>query len=98
MDNKKPDLIIIGGEEVGKSIALELAIAKLDNPNYAIVTLDEAKEKNLIDIIPDLKIKPIMPPPELPEMTLKENFYSSGKSARNIRREQERKNKKKNRK
>lgn len=96
MDNKKPNILIIGGEKMGKSI--ELTMGKLNNPNYAIVTLDEAKEKKLIDIIPDLKITPIKPLPELQEMTLKDNFFNSGKSARNIRREQERKNKKKNRK
>ncbi len=95
MLDKKPNLIIIGGEEVGKSVALELTLVKLDNPNYAIVTLDEAKEKNLIDVIPDLKVKPIMPLSELQEITLKDNFYSDGKSARNKRREQQRRNKKK---
>ena len=86
---KKPELIRVGPEN--EPFLLNRAIDKIlsEHPTATVVTLDEVKALNLT---PTFYIKA---PPIIHEITLKDNFFSDGKSARNKRREAERKKKKK---
>lgn len=88
MEDKKPNVIIVGSGHDAGLLAMKIAEMKLENPNVEIVTLEEAKERGLTETYK------ITAPPPLPELYLKDNFFSDGKSARNKRREAERKAKK----
>ena len=88
MGDIKPNVIIIGSGHDAELLAIKIAEMKLENPNVELITLEEAKEKGLTETYK------ITAPPPLPELYLKDNFFSDGKSARNKRREAERKAKK----
>jgi len=91
MEDKKPNVIIVGSGHEAGLLAMKIAEMKLENPNVEIVTLEEAKERGLMQTFEITAPKPI---PELHQVVLKDNFFSDGKSARNKRREAERKAKK----
>lgn len=91
MEDKKPNVIIVGSGHDAGLLAMKIAEIKLENPNVEIVTLEEAKERGLTETYK------ITAPPPLPELYLKDNLFSDGKSARNKRREAERKSKKRKR-
>ena len=91
MEDKKPNVIIVGSGHNAGLLAMKIAEMKLENPNVEIVTLEEAKERGLTETYK------ITAPPPLPELYLKDNIFSDGKSARNKRREAERKSKKRKR-
>jgi hypothetical protein len=71
------------GSEV---LAMKIAQMKIDNPNCEVIIVDE---KNVVN-----ETFPFKAPLPLPEIHLKNVFLSDGKSARNKRREAERKSKK----
>lgn len=89
---KERGIIIVGSGHGDDLLALRLAEIKAENPNVEVVTIEEAKQRGLSETF-EYKALPQMPEPIL----LKQNvfgFGSGGKSARNIRRENERKSKK----
>lgn len=91
MEKERGIIIVSSGYGAGL-LALRLAEIKAANPNVEVVTIEEAKERGLSETF-GYKARPQMPEPIL----LKQNvfgFESGGKSARNIRRENERKSKK----
>lgn len=88
MEDKKPNVIIVGSGHDGGLLAMKIAELKLANPNCEVVTLEEAKEKGLTQTFE------ITVPKQFQELYLIDNFFSDGKSARNKRREAERKAKK----
>ena len=87
MEDKKPNVVIVSSGHDTGLLAMKIAEIKLQNPNVEIVTLEEAKEMSLNETYK------ITASPPLPELCLKDNFFSDGKSARNKRREAERKSK-----
>jgi DUF917 family protein len=89
MEKKKPELIVIGVGNDPYLIAKTIEALSIEHPNVEVVTIDEVRERS---IVPTFELKA---PLVLPQITLKDNFFSNGKSARNKRREAERKNKKK---
>ena len=91
MEDKKPNVIIVGSEHEAGLLAMKIAELKLANPNCEVVTIEEAKERGLTQTF---EIKAPKPLPELQPVILKDNFFSDGNSARNKRREAERKAKK----
>lgn len=91
MEDKKTNVIIVGSGHNSGLLAMKIAEMRLENPNVEIVTIEEAKERGLTETYK------ITAPPPLPEIYLKDNFFSNGKSARNERREAERKSKKRKR-
>jgi FlaA1/EpsC-like NDP-sugar epimerase len=91
MEDKKPNVIIVGSGHEAGLLAMKIAELKLANPNCEVVTLEEAKERGLIQTFEITAPKPL---PELQQVYLKDNYFSDGKSARNKRREAERKAKK----
>lgn len=88
MEDKKPNVIIVGSGHDAGLLAMEIAELKLANPNCEVVTLEEAKEKGLTQTFE------ITAPKQFQELYFSDNFFSDGKSARNKRREAERKAKK----
>lgn len=85
---KERGIIIVGSGNDAGLLALKIAELKLAHPSCEIVTIEEAKERGLTETYK------ITPPPKLPALCEKLDFYSDGKSARNIRRENKRKSKK----
>jgi hypothetical protein len=85
MSKEKPKLIIVGDDDLGRSVASHLI------KDYEVVLVDDMKP------IKSLEMSDYKAPKkfDLPMIGLKDNFFSNGKSKRNIRRERERKNKKK---
>ena len=91
MEDKKPNVIIVGSGHEAGLLAMKIAELKLANPNCEVVTLEEAKERGLTQRFEITAPKPLS---ELQQVILKDNFFSGGKSARNKRREAERNAKK----
>lgn len=91
MEDKKPNVIIVGSGHEAGLLAIKIAELKLANPNCEVVTIEEAKERGLAQTFEITAPKPL---PELQQVYLKDNFFSHDKSARNKRREAERKAKK----
>ena len=90
--NKNHDLILVGGNHLN-SIAVELA--KYNEFNGVKICQTESLDELMLEngIRSDFNFK-ITAPPIIPELTLKDDFVYSGKSARNMRREKSRKTKK----
>ena len=82
--NNNPIIIIGGGDN--DSLMIELVRINAENQKLEIITIEEAKEKGLIENY-------ITQPPILHELTFTDDF-SEVRSARNIRREKSRKSKK----
>jgi hypothetical protein len=88
MEDKKPNVIIVGSGRDAGLLAMRIAELKSTHPNCEVVTLEEAKERGLMQTFPITAPKPI---PELEQVILKDNFFHDGKSSRNKRREAKRK-------
>jgi uncharacterized spore protein YtfJ len=91
MEDKKPSVIIVGSGHDAGLLAMKIAELKLANPNCEVVTIEEAKERGLTKTFTITAPRII---PEIQQVHLKDNFLSDGRSARNKRREAERKAKK----
>lgn len=91
MEDKKLNVIIVVSGHEADLLAMKIAELNLANPNCEVVTLEEAKERGLTQTF---EIRAPKPLPELQQVILKDNFSRDGKSARNKRRESERKAKK----
>lgn len=90
MEDKIPHVIIVcSGHEAGL-LAMKIAEMNLESHNVEVVTIEEAKEQGLTETF-----KFTAPPPlPIEQIYVHDNPINNGKSARNVRREAERKAKK----
>ena len=92
MEKKEIDVIVVGIDHDAGLLALKIAELKAANPNIEVVTIEEAKKRGIVESFPITAPKEL---PVIPYLHPNNNFYFDGKSARNKRREAERKAKKK---
>lgn len=100
MEDNKPKVIIVGSGAMGKDsalLALKVAELREQHPDLMVITndnFDETFKDGVYKVEETFQFKAPLPLPELQPIIVNDNFYIDGRSARNKRREANRKSKK----